>query len=323
MTRVSERSNHNSLQHSLSRTKGKLEDLQLKGTTFKAINKPSDNPINTTEYLQMGTLQEDLKQFQKNSQFAYFVLNVTDKTLEEISDLAVRTKELALSLSSDFYDKNIRNTLVQEVRQIRDQMLALANKRVGDRYIFSGQKTLTAPFDVAGNYKGDKKITQLEISKDFFLPINISGYEIFVERPEKDQVQQTFISSSENFLEQPVEHTPKGDGLSVFKTLDLLISGLESDNTIAIQSTLDKLDAILDRVVTHRTKVGSQISVLENNLGRIESEQVEIESKRSLLMDADVLDLFSQIAKQQEILKAAYKTSQGLLNQNLLDFMRI
>ena len=56
--------------------------------------------------------------------------------------------------------------------QLRLQAISIANKRMGNRYIFSGYKTLTKPFDKEGNYSGDDGKIKLEVSKDFFVPIS-------------------------------------------------------------------------------------------------------------------------------------------------------
>jgi flagellar hook-associated protein 3 FlgL len=54
----------------------------------------------------------------------------------------------------------------------------------------------------------------------------------------------------------------------------------------------------------------------------IESENIDHASRRSTLLDADVAELFSDIQKQQAILKTTYQSSQGVLNQTLMDFLK-
>src|SRR5690606_26299962 len=57
---------------------------------------------------------------------------------------------------------------------------SIANKRVGQKYIFGGFKSLTKPFTETGEYKGDRGHTTLEIAKDFFVPTNLHGAEVFL-----------------------------------------------------------------------------------------------------------------------------------------------
>ena len=50
---------------------------------------------------------------------------------------------------------------------------------MGNRYIFSGHKSLNPAFDKSGNYLGDDGKVTLEVAKDFFTPVNINGLEVF------------------------------------------------------------------------------------------------------------------------------------------------
>ena len=49
MSRVSENSSIHSINYAVGKTKGRLEDLQMKGSTLKRMNKPSDDPVGNAE----------------------------------------------------------------------------------------------------------------------------------------------------------------------------------------------------------------------------------------------------------------------------------
>ena len=92
MTRVSENSNKSSLNFALNKAKQKLEDLQLKGSTFKKIIKPSDNPVNNVQALEIGSRLKDNSQYLKNSDYAMLNLNIVERSLEELTDIIVKAK---------------------------------------------------------------------------------------------------------------------------------------------------------------------------------------------------------------------------------------
>ena len=179
MTRVSENSSHASLGYTLKKTKKRLEDLQLKGSTLRKISKPSDDPLASIESLNISSRLNNNKQFQQNSDSALLQLNMTEKAIEAISDIVMRAKELAVGQASDLYNPEVRKNIAYEIKQLKNQALAIGNKRVGSRYLFSGFKSLTPAFDETGNFQGDKGKVTLEIAKDHFVPINIDGHEIF------------------------------------------------------------------------------------------------------------------------------------------------
>ena len=115
----------------------------------------------------------------KNSDYAMLNLNIVERSLEELTDIIVKAKEIAIAQASDFYDGDVRKNVSNEIVQLRKQLVAIANKRFGNRYIFSGFKSLTKPFSDNGEYLGDKNHIKIEVGKDFFVPINLHGEEVF------------------------------------------------------------------------------------------------------------------------------------------------
>lgn len=179
MTRVSENSSSASLKYALNKTKAKVEDLQLKGSTLKQITKPSDNPVSNVEAMALTSSTNDNIQYLKNADFALLNLSVSEKSIEELTDIIVKAKEIAIAQSSDFFNADVRKNVANEVQQLYNQTLAIANKKVGIKHIFSGTNTLTVPFDGTGAYKGDNNHISLEVSRNFFVPINLTGEEVF------------------------------------------------------------------------------------------------------------------------------------------------
>ena len=166
MSRVSENSSVHSINYAVGKTKGKVEDLQMKGSTLKRVSKPSDDPIGNVELLTIRSQNIDATQYLRNLNFAQTQLSYTENVMEEMTDLLSKAKELAIGQASSIYSPEIRHGVSKEIHQIRQQMLSLANKRMGNRYIFAGQKVLTRPFDQHGAYKGDTNKINIEINKD-------------------------------------------------------------------------------------------------------------------------------------------------------------
>ena len=71
MTRVSENSQSHALQFALNRSKRKLEDLQLQGSTLRKLNRPSDDPVSNIEVLTLKSSKSDNKQFIRNIQYVW------------------------------------------------------------------------------------------------------------------------------------------------------------------------------------------------------------------------------------------------------------
>lgn len=342
MTRVSENSASHSIQYALNKTKQKMEDLQLRGSTLKTITKPSDNPVSNVEALTLNSATNDNVQYLKNADFALTYLNVTEKSLEELTDILTKAKELAIAQSSDFFNADVRKNVATEVQQMYNQALSIANRKVGLKHIFSGYNTLTVPFDSEGGYRGDEGKTSLEVSKNFFVPINLHGKEVFfssdlsspVEHPlehfdqfQKPEVKPKEVDPMSN--SRSLANVTPSNSEEEFKTRDNIFSqlrglatALENNDPKTIQALLERFDNSVTRLITLRTKVGSITNSINTTKLTTESENIDHAARRSNLLDADVAELFADIQKQQAILKTTYQSTQGVLNTTLMDFLK-
>lgn len=355
MSRVSENSSTNALQHSLGKTKGKLEDLHIKGSTLKRLTKPSDDPVGNVQLLSLRSQNVDGDQYLRAVNFANTSLEFTESALEDMSELLMKAKELAIAQSSDIYNPEVRKNVSMEVGQIRKQAVGIANRKLGNRYLFAGYSTLTRPFDNEGRYFGDKGSIQLEVSKDFYVPINLNGHEVFFGG------NQTKLQSSDPLENSPLENMRKDPKIelekskdgpqkapeinrelasndsiadkqklaessqtenSIFKLLEKLEAALQSANADAIQELLPELDEAMSRVVSLRTRIGSVSQSIASSESAIEKGRVFNEKHKSNIEDADVAELFTDIQKQQGILEATYKSGSNLISKSLLDFLR-
>lgn len=335
MTRVSENSQTAALKYALNRTKEKMENLQMKGTTLKSISRPSDNPLSNVEALSITSATNDNNQYAKNADFALLNLSVTEKSVEELTDIMTKAKEIAISQSSDFFNADVRKNVSNEIQQLYNQALAIANKKVGIKHIFSGYNTLTVPFDNKGAYQGDSGHITLEVSKDFYVPINLTGDEVFYS-DEETAATESPLEKFKQFEKTPTGITGRDLASAndpsaeigyktrdnIFAQLQALVSGLENDDSKMIQGLLEKFDGTVSRLITLRTKIGSIANSVESSKNMMEKENIDHVARKSNLLDADVADLFADINKQQAILKTTYQSSQGAMNQTLMDFLR-
>jgi flagellar hook-associated protein 3 FlgL len=348
MTRVSENSQTHALQFALNKVKRKLEDLQVQGSTLKKITKPSDDPVGNIEILTLSSRKSDNEQFIRNIQYGLMNLNIVEQSLDQLTEVMNKAKELAIQQSSDFYDPEIRAGVATEVKQLRNHAMAIANKRVGQKYIFAGFNTLQQPFNQDGTYNGDKGHITLEVSKDFFVPINMHGEEIFYVADDTEITAPHPLNRFKEMKSSPNHNAKEGEEVldevdlvdqgrdlasveekgtfkqrsNIFSVLDSLVAAMENNDTDLIQDLLPRIDKISSRLITLRAKVGSITNSIESAKSSIEVEDINAMERKSKLADADIAELFTDIQREQAILKTTYKSGQNLINTNLLDFLR-
>jgi flagellar hook-associated protein 3 FlgL len=270
----------------------------------------------------------------RNLSFAQTNLGFTETVLEELTDILTKAKELAIGQASDIYNPEVRQSVSKEIHQLRLQALALANKRNGNRYLFAGQKLLTKPFDNDGKYLGDKSKIFIEINKDVFIPINLTGEELFVDKESRPNVRLVLPKNPEEIPHQEEIQLPNRSPASaaevgvesvrsnIFDELSSLENALLTNNPDIVQNLLEQLDRSIDRVIAHRTQIGALSNNISNAENNIEKMKLLNEEYKTKVEDADVTELFSNLQKEQNILKATYQASGTLMNQQLMDFLR-
>lgn len=330
MSRVSENSSVHSINYAVGKTKSKVEDLQIKGSTLKRVAKPSDDPIGNVELLAIRSQNIDATQYMRNLNFAQTQVSYTENVLEEMTDLLNKAKELAIGQASSIYSPEIRQGVAKEIHQIRQQLLSISNKRMGNRYIFAGQQVLTRPFDQDGKYRGDANKINIEINKDVYVPININGKELFYSSSKKDlqktdldlNVPQVDVTPEISVMRKPAGNEAQEVPVSIFDELRALENAMVTDNPQLIQGLLERIDTSSERIVGYRTQLGALSNTISNAEANIEKTKLVNEAHKSKIEDADVAELFSDLQKEQNILKATYNSSSKLMNSTLMDFLR-
>ena len=306
MTRVAENTRHGIVGHHLARAKEKLQELQLQGATLKRILRPSDDPAGNVRLMRLRTQLANNRQFVRNLDYARSHVELTENALGDLAKVISRAKEIALAQSSDAFGPVIRRNTAQEVEQLLHQTVTIGNRRIGQRYLFAGYATHRRPFDREGNYFGDNGHRLIEIEQELFVPINLTGREVFF----------------------PHQHlTAPGDGLEhpargLFGLVEGLRDALVSGNARRVQGLLQGLDQAFSRLMTLRTQLGAIDNAITRAEGSMANDQVSKQGHQSKIEDADVGRLLSELEKQNNLLRTAYKSGAASINRGLVDFLR-
>tara|TARA_B100000925_G_scaffold291955_1_gene282860 strand:+ start:7116 stop:8084 length:969 start_codon:yes stop_codon:yes gene_type:complete len=322
MVRVTEKSSSSAVTFAVNKAKSKLEELQLKGANLKKIRKPSDNPTGNAKALQLSSRNKNIEQYLKNIDYAEFNVNIIEKSVEEITNILNKAKEIAVLQSSDFYGADIKENVAEEVTQLKKQLMGISSKRLGNRYIFSGHQSLTKPFDEFGNYYGDDKNIEIEIAQDFRIPVTLNGKELFYfdkeipvptnKKDESNDPSRQLASTQETKIVQK----------NIIQLVDALETSLRTNDKFLTQSLLEDFDTATKNVIQARTKLGSVTNSIESFRNKLEKEEIDNKELKSKIVDADIADLFSEVSKQQQVLGTAYKSGQAIINRSLMDFLK-
>jgi flagellar hook-associated protein 3 FlgL len=137
MVRVSDASNYDRVLGTLTKGKMKLEKLQTEGATMKRLQAPSDDPVSAQTVLSVRTEIQNNQQFEAACRKAQGLLLDFDTAVEELAETVIRARDLVLAASSDASSSDqTRQGTAEEIQQLSLLALSIANRQVGQRYIF-------------------------------------------------------------------------------------------------------------------------------------------------------------------------------------------
>jgi len=148
--RISENMKFSAIVDNMFKSESDYNKLMEKIASQKEINRPSDDPIGMNRVLDLRKSKASIKQYTRNMDGCESWLTITESKLSAAGDLLVKAREIAVAQSTVTSSAESRSSEAVTVQQLINEMLALANSKYGDRYLFSGAKTEETPFSSSG-----------------------------------------------------------------------------------------------------------------------------------------------------------------------------
>lgn len=166
----------------LQRAFQRVAKAQEAVTTGRRINHLSDDPIGATRVLRLRGFEDILTQYQRNIDNTLPFLQQADAVLGDVESGLMRAKEIAVAMANDTYSQTERQSAATEIHQIYLQVLAEANTKVENRYLFGGFLNGSVPFSEGANrvlYNGDNGEIAVQMSATSSLKINLLGSAVY------------------------------------------------------------------------------------------------------------------------------------------------
>lgn len=254
-------------------------------STGKRINSPADDPTGAVSVLDLSQTLARSDQYQRNIDQAQIRLETEETVLHSATDLMQRARELTVQGLNATVAANERTAIAQEIRQLQDEMLALANRKDGNGdYLFAGTRTDVTPFvdnGAAGfSYQGDQNQRRIQVDSDRLIADGDPGTSVFMK-----------VASVGGGYED------------VFTTLETLASDLEANAPNG--ASLDQLDNALEHLLAVRSAVGARLNALDNQASAHASVALHLKGTRSDIEDLDYAEAASRLSRQSVALQAA------------------
>ena len=287
--RISSRMFTDSALRSVRDGQEQLNRLQEQVTTGKRIRKVSDDPIEAAQVMHMQSSLRQLAQYQRNATEAATRLNTEDVTLTSARDLLEKARDLAIGVQGMDRFSPDRQAAITAIEQLRQQLVSLANTRLGSEYIFGGGQTTTPPFLRDGTYVGDDTVRQVEIEDGLLVGTNHPGSAYF-----------------EGALAGMAE----------------LERSLSAGTELQVSQAITGLEGAEDAMIQAQSETGATLQQIQSTRESLAVRFASLADQRDSLALADPAQASIEVLASQSALERAYAAIGKVLSTSLLDYLK-
>lgn len=275
----------------------KLNTHNQQLTTGQKIHRPGDNPVGIGYLMRYNTELARSEEFLENANTGISWLRNMDTLMNQAVQVLQRARVIAQQASTGSMSEDGRLAVAAEMKQLREQMVMIANSEFNGRFIFNGQKTDIQPYhsDTAADDVTDRGVYQLAVSPSVVVPVTIPGEQIFGEA---------------------------GSLQNVFKVLGDAVKHLEDNNQDEILQDMDRISERLDHIQLNWSEIGARTNRFELVASRIKDDQINTKSLRAELNDVDMSKVIIDFKTQESVHQAALSTGARMMQVSLIDFLR-
>jgi len=288
---------------SIQERQSQLLRAQEQVATGRRINSPSDDPVSAAEAERLRSRESRLAVELRTLSHARHLLSGAESALGDATSVLGAMRETLLAASNGAVDPADRGHYATQLREMREQLLSVANRSDGlGGFVFGGQGGVVPPIDAAGTAYAPLAGTQT-LGQEVASPVTLDGRENF-----------TAI------------RTPAGTE-SIFARLDAAVAALrepalaQTDLAATLRGVLDSIDRATDRLSTTRTVVGERLRGLDAHEQALQNGSIEAQSRLSSLVDLDFARGVSALVQHQTSYEAALKSYAQVARLSLFDYV--
>lgn len=287
--------------NSMLERQSSLSKAQLQISTGKRILSPKDDPPGAAYALDLRTSITQVEQYQDNANMARARLELQEASLEGVDNILPRIMELALQGQSDTYSPEARQAIAQEIRELNQELMALANTQDSNgEFIFAGYDADAIPFSNPADgifaYGGDMGTRSVQIAATQQVQDRENGFDVFM------NIQ-----------------TAAGGRRNLFETVHGIISGLEADAPNSV--FLDDLQEAQVHMVTARSRGGARLNAIDKQININVDFIYTMQRALSETEDLDLAEAVSRFELDMIALQAAQQTFNMVQGLSLFNYL--
>ena len=294
--RVSTSSVYLTSAQSLAAALERVTTQQTQVATGKAITKWSDDAPNAVSAERYRSQEADLTSFQRSATDAQGWLSAADGSLQSMSSLMTRVKELTVSATNAGLTSSSREAIATEIDQIRDEMRDLGNTSHLGRSLFGGFAAAALSSTEPVTFSGDGGAVQRQVSPTMTLTVNVSAKGVF--------------------------GYDLGAGNDVFSQLSALSAAVRAKDDAGVAAAQTSLQANHSSILKALATVGTTTNRVDTAYADGSTALQALATQRSSLEDVDYASAVLQLSAAQAGYQAALGAASKANLPSLADFLK-
>lgn len=328
MSRVTETQLLRSNLNYINSSRKVIQKLNMEVDSGYKVHTPGDSEVSATIEKYRQTLDR-MDSYKNRTASVKSILTFQDDALSQVSELLNRAREIAAQAANETNSETTRAQMAEEVFQIRDHLVSLANSKYQDKYVWGGAVDNNPPFDAftytapatggaSQRYAWDgaagRNVSRtVNISDDLNLTIDTQGNSIFNTAIEG---MERLGRSLAGYKTNPSSGMPDGTGVAYTFPTEF------SQQTQDISASLDILDrARTQDIEPERVTLGGKLRRIETAESLLDLTKTSAMEALDKLQNADIAESASSLTQAQTILQASLQVTAKVLNQSIMDYI--
>lgn len=320
-------------------------EMQLKLSTGKKINAPSDDPVGLTQVHSLNRTIENIDQFSKNGQYAKAALVLEETAITDTVDNLQRARELGIQMLNGTYNETNRQQTSEELGQIIQQVRNMMNYTNSDgELIFAGNNvnaeeafvpdpnnpgyfayigspnsddgSATTPYDPLANF--GSRFVQIGFDADNKLEADDQG----------DPSRVRITDNGDRVFQVPNATTlyayNTGTGTPDDNILNVLV---EFKNALDVgdpppEETIDDISEAIKHLSLVRSEIGGRQNRIESQYETGETFKLALQERRLEIEEMDIVEGVTELTKSQNALQMAQQVFTRVQDMSLFNYLR-
>jgi flagellar hook-associated protein 3 FlgL len=271
-------------------------------TSGRRVNQASDDPAAAAQEVNISGQMNNCDQYLRSISSITSELQTADSSLNS----AVTALQSAISLGTEGANGTLsqqdRNTIAQQVQDVSQLVLGVANLSYNGVYVFGGTADSQPPYvvDSSGNvqYQGNNDVNSVEIAPGQSVAVNQPGSQLF-------------------------SATGSATGANVFTALSNLATALQDSNSTSqdIGNAVTDLRGAYNQLTSARTFYGSTVDQLSSTQDFLNNENVQLSNQQNSTIGIDMNVAVTNLTQAEQARAATVEAAAGMNNITLMDYL--